>query len=86
MDEPTNHLDLEAVSALAQALETYKGTAIFVSHDRDLVSNVATRIIALTDDGICDFAGTYDEYLDALAQGKPSAMPRAKNAKPVAAE
>jgi ATPase subunit of ABC transporter with duplicated ATPase domains len=78
MDEPTNHLDLEAVSALAQALETYKGTAIFVSHDRDLVSNVATRIIALTDDGICDFAGTYDEYLDALAQGKPSAMPRAK--------
>jgi ATPase subunit of ABC transporter with duplicated ATPase domains len=76
LDEPTNHLDLEAVSALAQALELYKGTAIFVSHDRDLVSQVATRIIAMTDEGIADFAGTYDDYLDALQSGKPSAMPK----------
>ena len=76
LDEPTNHLDLESVSALAQALELYKGTAIFVSHDRDLVSQVATRIIAITDDGIADFSGTYDEYLDALEKGKPSALPK----------
>ncbi len=76
MDEPTNHLDLESVSALAQALELYKGTAIFVSHDRDLVSQVATRIVAITDEGIADFSGTYDEYLDALEKGKPSALPK----------
>jgi ATPase subunit of ABC transporter with duplicated ATPase domains len=76
LDEPTNHLDLEAVSALAQALELYKGTTVFVSHDRDLVSQVATRIIAMTDEGIADFAGTYDDYLDALQSGKPSAQPK----------
>jgi ATPase subunit of ABC transporter with duplicated ATPase domains len=77
LDEPTNHLDLEAVSALADALEKYQGTAIFVSHDRDLVSQVATRIIAITEGGIADYAGTYEEYLDALRDGKPSAQPMA---------
>lgn len=76
LDEPTNHLDLEAVSALADALEKYQGTAIFVSHDRDLVSQVATRIIALTPDGIADFEGTYEEYMEALKEGKPSALPQ----------
>lgn len=75
LDEPTNHLDLEAVGALATALETFPGTVIFVSHDRDLVSQVATRIVALTEDGIVDYLGTYDEYLDAVKSGKPSAQP-----------
>lgn len=65
LDEPTNHLDLEAVSALAGALEKFPGTAIFVSHDRELVSQVATRVIALTDNGVIDFNGTYEEYLAA---------------------
>jgi ATPase subunit of ABC transporter with duplicated ATPase domains len=78
LDEPTNHLDLEAVSALAGALEKYQGTTIFVSHDRDLVSQVATRIIAITEDGIADYLGTYEEYLDALRDGKPSAQPVAR--------
>lgn len=75
LDEPTNHLDLEAVSALADALEQFTGTAIFVSHDRDLVSQVATRILSLTPEGIIDFEGTYDEYLQAVQEGKPSALP-----------
>jgi ATPase subunit of ABC transporter with duplicated ATPase domains len=75
LDEPTNHLDLEAVSALAGALESFPGTVIFVSHDRDLVSQVATRIVAITDEGIADYLGTYDEYLDAVRTGKPSAQP-----------
>ena len=70
LDEPTNHLDLEAVSALASALEKFQGTAIFVSHDRDLVSQVATRIIAITDEGVADFAGTYEDYLEAMEQEK----------------
>jgi ATPase subunit of ABC transporter with duplicated ATPase domains len=70
LDEPTNHLDLEAVSALASGLEKYPGTAIFVSHDRDLVSQVATRIISITDEGVFDFAGTYEEYLEATEREK----------------
>jgi ATPase subunit of ABC transporter with duplicated ATPase domains len=75
LDEPTNHLDLEAVSALAGALESFPGTVIFVSHDRDLVSQVATRIVSISDAGVADYLGTYDEYLDAVRTGKPSAQP-----------
>jgi ATPase subunit of ABC transporter with duplicated ATPase domains len=65
MDEPTNHLDMESIEALNLALEHYPGTLIFVSHDRDFVSSLATRIIEMTADGIQDFSGTYDEYLRA---------------------
>ncbi|HNP63384.1 MAG TPA: ABC-F family ATPase [Woeseiaceae bacterium] len=63
MDEPTNHLDMESIEALNLALENYPGTLIFVSHDRDFVATLATRIIEMTPDGIVDFSGTYDEYL-----------------------
>jgi ATPase subunit of ABC transporter with duplicated ATPase domains len=63
MDEPTNHLDMESIEALNLALEHYAGTLIFISHDRDFVSSLATRIIDMTPDGIIDFRGTYDEYL-----------------------
>nr|NGX32785.1 putative ABC transporter ATP-binding protein YbiT [Candidatus Anoxychlamydiales bacterium] len=62
-DEPNNHLDLEAVSALAWGLDEFKGTAIFSSHDRDLISSVATKILAFEDGEIHYFLGTYDEYL-----------------------
>ena len=67
MDEPTNHMDMESIEALNYALENYPGTLIFVSHDREFVSSVATRIIELRPDGIADFTGTYDDYL--LSQG-----------------
>lgn len=63
MDEPTNHLDMESIEALNLALENYPGTLIFVSHDRDFVSTLATRIIDITPEGVIDFTGTYDEYL-----------------------
>ena len=63
MDEPTNHLDMESIEALNLALENYAGTLIFVSHDREFVSSLATRIIELTPDGVVDFNGSYDEYL-----------------------
>jgi ATPase subunit of ABC transporter with duplicated ATPase domains len=63
MDEPTNHLDMESIEALNLALENYPGTLIFISHDRDFVSTLATRIIDMTPDGIVDFHGTYEEYL-----------------------
>ncbi len=64
LDEPTNHLDLESVNALGEGLSLYEGTVLLVSHDRDLISDVATRILAFTPDGLVDFPGTYEEYLD----------------------
>ncbi len=63
LDEPTNHLDLEAVSALSNALVEFSGTAIFVSHDRDLITKAATRIISFTGETIDVFSGNYEEYL-----------------------
>ncbi len=65
LDEPTNHLDLEGIEALAEGLENYDGSVIFVSHDRWFVSRLATRILELRTDGIEDFVGTYEEYLAA---------------------
>jgi len=63
MDEPTNHLDMESIEALNLALENYPGTLIFVSHDREFVSSLATRVIDMQPDGLVDFHGTYEEYL-----------------------
>jgi ATPase subunit of ABC transporter with duplicated ATPase domains len=63
MDEPTNHLDMESIEGLNRALEAYDGTLIFVSHDREFVSSLATRIIEIKDHKLIDFQGTYDEYL-----------------------
>jgi ATPase subunit of ABC transporter with duplicated ATPase domains len=63
MDEPTNHMDMEAIEALNQALKTYDGTLIFVSHDREFVSSLATRVIEIRNHKLIDFQGTYDEYL-----------------------
>ena len=63
MDEPDNHLDLEAVSALGWGLDEYKGTAIVVSHNRDLVSTFANKILAFTPSGISLYHGTLEEYL-----------------------
>ncbi len=63
LDEPTNHMDMEFIESLNTALENYPGTLIFVSHDREFVSSLATRIIELTPEGIVDYHGTYEEYL-----------------------
>jgi len=64
MDEPTNHMDMETIESLQIGLEKYPGTLIFVSHDREFVGALATRIIELRPDGgAADFKGSYDEYL-----------------------
>jgi ATPase subunit of ABC transporter with duplicated ATPase domains len=63
MDEPTNHLDMESIEALNLALENYPGTLFFVSHDREFISSLATRIIEITADGVNNFKGSYDDYL-----------------------
>jgi ABC-type multidrug transport system ATPase subunit len=64
LDEPSNHLDLESIEALVEALEKYEGTLIFVSHDRWFVDKLATRVIEIRADGLNDFSGTYQEYLE----------------------
>jgi ATPase subunit of ABC transporter with duplicated ATPase domains len=65
LDEPTNHLDLESISALAEGLQKYEGTVIVVTHDQELISEVATRIWSL-DVGkpVNDFSGTFAEYTE----------------------
>ncbi len=64
LDEPTNHMDMETIESLQIGLEKYPGTLVFVSHDREFVSGLATRIFELQPGGrLVDFRGTYDEYL-----------------------
>ena len=64
MDEPTNHMDMETIESLQIGLEKYAGTLIFVSHDREFVAGLATRIIELRPgEANTDFKGSYDEYL-----------------------
>lgn len=67
MDEPTNHLDMESIEALNMALEHYEGTLIFVSHDREFVSSLATRIVEIKGHKLHDYQGTYEEYLASQA-------------------
>ncbi len=75
LDEPTNHMDMEAIEALNLALDHYEGTIIFVSHDREFVSSLATQIIEIKDKQLVNFSGTYDEYL-----ANQKIIPRVANA------
>jgi ATPase subunit of ABC transporter with duplicated ATPase domains len=68
LDEPTNHLDLESINALNIALQRYQGTLFLVTHDHDLIDEVATRIWHFDDHKIEDFKGTYEEYQAAQQQ------------------
>ena len=64
LDEPTNHLDMESIESLQYALDLYKGTLFFVSHDREFVSGLATRVIEILPSGeIIDYLGGYEDYL-----------------------
>ena len=62
LDEPTNHLDLETINALNIALQRYQGTVLLVTHDHDLIDEVATRIWHFDNNQIEDFKGAYEEY------------------------
>jgi ATPase subunit of ABC transporter with duplicated ATPase domains len=70
LDEPTNHLDIESIEGLKLGLIAFKGTVIFVSHDRHFVGSLANRVMELhrSKDGTCteatEFGGTYDEFLE----------------------
>src|SRR5271167_3248920 len=71
LDEPTNHLDLESINALNIALQKYDGTVLLVTHDQDVIEEVATRVWHFKDGHIEDFKGPYEEYL-AYAKEKAS--------------
>ena len=62
MDEPTNHLDMEAIEELNKALKAFDGTLIFVSHDREFVSSLATHVIEIKENEVINFKGSYEEY------------------------
>ncbi|MGV0953082.1 MAG: ABC-F family ATPase [Fluviibacter sp.] len=64
MDEPSNHLDMESIESLNTALDLFPGTLVFISHDREFVSSLATRIIEIKQDHqVIDFQGNYEDYL-----------------------
>ncbi len=67
LDQPTDHLDLESITALTNGMEAYKGSAIFATHDHQLIDTVANRIIELPmpgGNGCTDYLGTFEEYLE----------------------
>lgn len=68
MDEPSNHLDLDSTESLCQSLAAYDGTLVFVSHNRSLVRNLATKIWNVENQAVDVYPGTLDEYLYAMAQ------------------
>lgn len=70
LDEPTNHLDMESRAVLEDALETYEGTVIFVSHDRGFINNVATKVIHIEDRTAQEYFGGYEEYAQKRAEEK----------------
>ncbi len=65
LDEPTSHLDMESIEALQEALEDFQGTLVVVSHDREFIDSVATRVIVMDEGGLTDWKGTYLAYREA---------------------
>jgi len=64
LDQPTNHLDLESITAVNNGLIDFKGVVLFTSHDHQFIETIANRIIEITEDGITDYMGDFDEYIE----------------------
>lgn len=64
LDHPTNHLDLESITAVNNGLSDFKGNIFFASHDYEIVETVADRIIEITDDGVLDRRGSYEDFIE----------------------
>lgn len=68
LDEPTNHLDLDSKEILENALIDYPGTILFVSHDRYFINRIATKVFELSTNGIAEYLGDYDYFLEKKAE------------------
>jgi ATP-binding cassette, subfamily F, member 3 len=72
LDEPTNHLDIDSIETLEEALEDFKGTIFFISHDRYFINKIAERVIALEDYSFKSYQGNYDYYKSLQPKDEPS--------------
>ncbi len=79
LDEPTNHLDIDSREMLERALEEYTGTLLIVTHDRYLINRLADRILVIDRNGLSEYVGSYDEYIDGKRE-VPSPMQHALTA------
>ncbi|WMI81327.1 ABC-F family ATP-binding cassette domain-containing protein [Anaerotignum sp. MB30-C6] len=78
LDEPTNHLDMYSKEVLENALNCYEGTVVYISHDRYFMNKTAEKILELTPDGVVQYAGNYDYYLEKKAEQARNEEERAK--------
>ena len=87
LDEPTNHLDIFAKQVLLKALQSYEGTMLFVSHDRDFINELATHVMELTPEGTHIYHGNYDDFVyqkesfSSESEPKKSSAPKADSDK-----
>jgi ATPase subunit of ABC transporter with duplicated ATPase domains len=71
LDEPTNHLDIATKEMLVDALRDYEGTMLFVSHDRQFLRGLSSRVLELTEEGVRKYEGSYTEYVDETGREAP---------------
>ncbi len=84
-DEPTNHLDVESIEALEDAIDAYEGTVVLITHDRALLTALATRIWSLADAVLTDYPGDFAEWeADAAVRAKLSGPGRTASPAPAA--
>jgi len=80
LDEPTNHLDIQSREVLEDAINSYTGTVLFVSHDRYFINRIATRVLELNKEGVVSYPGNFDYYLTKKAE-QESVMPLSNQTK-----
>ena len=70
LDEPTNHLDIDSIETLEDALDEFKGTIFFISHDRYFINKIGERVIAVEDHAFKSYPGNYDYYRSMIEKKK----------------
>ena len=75
LDEPTNHLDIDSMEILEEALEDFKGTILFISHDRYFINKICTRVVAIEEKNFANYPGNYDCYKHKKDESRPSITP-----------